>query len=66
MLTPLGMSKRAWPSMNGYEKFIIQTSTSTPGMHQKLTEHGKDFMQNNNLPTKTLVKLKDNSNLLKI
>jgi hypothetical protein len=39
---------------------------STPGMHQKLTEDGKDFMQNNTLPTKTLVKLKDNSDVLKI
>ena len=30
-------------------------------MHQKLTEHGKYWMQNNQLPTKIPVELKDNS-----
>jgi hypothetical protein len=34
-------------------------------MHHKLTKHGKFCKQNNQLPTKTHVELKDNSNTLK-
>jgi hypothetical protein len=30
-------------------------------MHQKLTKHGRFCKQNNQLPTKTHVELKDNS-----
>ena len=43
--------------------FFVQTSTLTLGMHQKLTEHVKYCMQNNQLPTITLVKLMDDSNI---
>jgi hypothetical protein len=31
-------------------------------MHHKLTKHGRFCKQNNQLPTKTHVELKDNSN----
>ena len=41
--------------------FFVQTSTLTPGMHQKLNKHGKYCMQNNQLPTQSLVELMDNS-----
>ena len=47
--------------MNQYGMPFVQTSTLTPSMHPKLTEHGKLCMRNNQLPTKTLVELKDNS-----
>jgi hypothetical protein len=47
--------------MNRYRMFYIQTSTSPPRMHHKLTKHGKFCKQNNQLPTKTHVELKDNS-----
>jgi hypothetical protein len=33
-------------------------------MHQKLTKHGKFCKQNNQLPTKSHVELKDTSNVL--
>jgi hypothetical protein len=33
-------------------------------MHHKLTKHGRFCKQNNQLPTKTHVELKDNSNKL--
>ena len=42
-------------------KFSIQTPTLPPNMHKKFTEDGKFGMQNNQLPTKNLVELKDNS-----
>jgi hypothetical protein len=32
-------------------------------MHHKLTKHGRFCKQNNQLPTKTRVELKDNSNI---
>jgi hypothetical protein len=41
--------------------FFLQTSTPTPSMHQKLIEHGKNCMQNNQLQTKTPVELEDDS-----
>jgi hypothetical protein len=41
--------------------FFAQTSTPPPRMHQKLTKHGRFCKQNNQLPTKTHVELKDNS-----
>jgi hypothetical protein len=40
--------------------FFVQTSTLPPHMHQKLTKHRKFCKQNNQLPTKTHVELKDN------
>ena len=46
-----------------YGMSFIQTSTLTPSMHPKLTEHGKLCMRNNQLPTKTLVELMDNSSM---
>jgi hypothetical protein len=39
--------------MNQYEVFIVQTFTLPPSMHQKLTEHGRSCMQNNQLLTKS-------------
>ena len=41
--------------------FYVQTSTLPPRMHQKLTKHERFCKQNNQLPTKTHVELKDNS-----
>jgi hypothetical protein len=41
--------------------FFVQTSTLPPRMHQKLTKHGRFCKQNNQLPTKTHVELKNNS-----
>jgi hypothetical protein len=48
--------------MNQYRMFYVQTSTLPPRMHHKLTKHGRFCKQNNQLPTKTHVELKDNSN----
>ena len=42
--------------------FFVQTSTLPPRMHQNLTKHGKFCKQNNQLPTKNHVDLKDYSN----
>jgi hypothetical protein len=50
--------------MNRYRMFFVQTSTLPPWMHHKLTKHGRFCKQNNQLPTKTHVELKDNSNKL--
>ena len=47
--------------MNRYRKFYLQTSTLPPCMHHKLTKHGRFCKQNNQLPTKTRVELKDKS-----
>ena len=47
--------------MNPYRTFFIQISKMTPCMHQKLIECGKYCMQNNQLPTKTLVEFTYNS-----
>jgi hypothetical protein len=47
--------------MNRYRIFYLQTSTLPPRMHHKLTKHGRFCKQNNHLPTKTHVELKDNS-----
>jgi hypothetical protein len=44
-----------------YRMFYVQTSTLPPRMHQKLTKHGRFCKQNNQLPTKTHVELKDDS-----
>jgi hypothetical protein len=46
--------------MNQYRMFYVQTSTLPPRMHHKLTKHGRFCKQNNQLPTKTHVELKDN------
>jgi hypothetical protein len=45
--------------MNRYWMFLI--STLPPRMHQKLTKHGRVCKQNNQLPTRNHVELKDNS-----
>ena len=55
------MPKWVWLTMNQHRKFFIRTSTPAPSMHWKLTEYGKYCMQNNQLASKTLVGLKDNS-----
>jgi hypothetical protein len=41
--------------------FYFQTSTLPPRMHHKLTKHGRFCKQNNQLPTKIHVELKNNS-----
>jgi hypothetical protein len=51
--------------MNWYRMFYVQISTLPPHMHHKLTKHGRFWKQNNQLPTKTHVELKDNSNVIK-
>jgi hypothetical protein len=63
ILAPLGMSKLVWPSMNRYRMFFVQTSTLPPRMHHKFTKHGRFCKRNNQLPTKTHIELKDNSNV---
>jgi hypothetical protein len=50
--------------MNRYRMSYVQTSTLPPCMHQELTKHGRFYKQNNQLPTKSHVELKDNSNNL--
>jgi hypothetical protein len=50
--------------MNRYRMFYVQASTLPPRMHQKLTKHGRFCNQNNQLPTESLVELKDNSDIL--
>jgi hypothetical protein len=47
--------------MNRYGMFYLQTSTLPLRMHHKPTKHGRFCKQNNQLPTKTHVELKDNS-----
>ena len=49
--------------MNQYRMFYLQTSTLPPRMHHKLTKHERFCKQNNQLPTKSNVELKDNSNI---
>ena len=51
--------------MNQYGMFLVQTSTTTPSMHWKPTEHGKYQVQNNQLLTKIRVESNDNSNIIK-
>ena len=41
--------------------FFVQTSTLPARMHQNLTKHGRFCKENNQLPTKSHVELKDNS-----
>jgi hypothetical protein len=45
------------------ENDLVQTSTLPPSMHQKLTEGGRCWVQNNPPLTKFLFELIDNSNL---
>jgi hypothetical protein len=56
--------KPLWSFMNRYRMFFVQTSTIPPRMHQKLSKHGKFCKQNNQLPTKSHVELKDNSTIM--
>jgi hypothetical protein len=49
-------------SMNRYRMFFVQTSRLLPpSTHWKLTKHGRSFMQNNKLQTRSHTELKDNS-----
>ena len=48
--------------MSQYRMVFFQTPMLTPIIHWRLTEHGNICMQINQLPTKTLVELQDNSN----
>jgi hypothetical protein len=52
--------------MNRYTMFYVQTSTLPPRMYQKLIKHGRFCRKNNQLPTKSHVELKDNSNVVDI
>ena len=56
---PLQMPKWVWPSMNQYRISFIQTSTLPPSMHREHTQHGRSWIQNNQLPTKSHVELED-------
>ena len=55
ILAHLGMPKEDWPSMNWYRMLFIQTPTPAPNMHLQLTQHGKFYMQANQLLAKTAV-----------
>ena len=59
ILAPLGIPKWVWPSMNRFRKFFIWTSTLPSSIHRQLTKHRWCCMQNNQLPTKSHVELKD-------
>ena len=48
-------------SMNQYREFFVQTSTPTPSMHQKFTEHGKFCMQKKPTPIQYVVWVEQNS-----
>ena len=61
ILPPLKMQNWAWPSMNQYRMFFIQTSTLPPSMHQQFTKYRRCCMQINQLPTKGDVEWEDNS-----
>ena len=50
----VGMPKWVWPSMNRCRLFFVQTSTLPSRMHHKRTEHGRCYMQNNQLLTKVM------------
>ena len=52
--------------MNQYRMFFVQTSTLPPSMHQKISEHGKYCLQNNQLSTQRHIKLEDNSKVEKL
>jgi hypothetical protein len=61
----IGMARGAKISLALIEPIWLsfsQTSTPTPSLHRKLTEHGKWCMQNNQLPAKCPVELNDNCN----
>ena len=49
--------------MNQYRIFFVQTFPPIPSMHRKLTKLEKSCMQNNQLLTKTLVELKNDSDM---
>jgi hypothetical protein len=49
--------------MNRYRMSFVQTSTLPPRMHQKLPKHGRFCKQNNQLPAKSHVELKDEINV---
>ena len=62
MVSPFHMPRGAkwiWSSMNQYRMFFIQTSTSK--YRSKTYEHGKCYIYNNKLSTKTPDKIKDYS-----
>jgi hypothetical protein len=59
--THFGMPRGAKMSLALHEPIYLQTSTLPPRMHHKLTKHGRFCKENNQLPTKTHVELKDNS-----
>jgi hypothetical protein len=42
--------------------FFVQTSTTFPTIHRKLTEHGRYCTKYNQLPTKSRVELEEKSN----
>ena len=48
--------------MNLYKMFFVQTSTPPQSIHQKLTEHGRCCIPNNQLPIKSFDQLENNSN----
>jgi hypothetical protein len=54
------MPKWVWPSMNRCRMFFIQTSTLSPSMYRKLTQHGRCCMQSNELLTKSHAQSEDN------
>jgi hypothetical protein len=54
------MPKWVSPSMIRYRMLFVQTSKHAPKTYQKLSEHERFCMQNNQLPTKSHVKLEDN------
>lgn len=50
--------------MNQYKMPFFKPPHQLLSMHGKLTEPGKFCLQNNHLPTKNLVELKDNPNIV--
>jgi hypothetical protein len=58
-LPPPCMPQWVWPQWTKYRMLFVQTFTPTPSMHHKLLGYGKYHMQNNHLPTKSLVESTD-------
>ena len=52
------MPKGAWPSVNRYKVFFVQTSRLPPSIHQKLNQYGRCCVEINKLPTNGLVESK--------
>jgi len=63
LLAPSWDAKMSSTLNKPFYNIFVQISTLRPGMHQKITKHGRCCMQNYQLPTKSHVELENNSKI---